>query len=88
MFVIMSQLLTLFLEKALSTSVPGPDGKFHIVELGAGTGATTRWVVERLVQRRIPIEYTFTDISFALVSAAKRKFAKLSGFRIKLSTCR
>ena len=76
MFVIMSQLLTSFLEKALSTSVPGPDGKFHIVELGAGTGATTRWVLERLVQRGIPIEYTFTDISLSLVSAAKRKFAK------------
>ena len=76
MFVIMSQLLTSFLEKTLSTSVPGLDGKFHIVELGAGTGATTRWVVERLVQRGIPIEYTFTDISSALVSAAKRKFAK------------
>ena len=76
MFAIMSQLLTSFLEKALSTSVPGLDGKFHIVELGAGTGATTRWVVDRLVQRGIPIEYTFTDISSALVSAAKRKFAK------------
>lgn len=76
MFVIMSQLLASFLEKALSTSVPGLDGKFHILELGAGTGATTRWVVERLVQRGIPIEYTFTDISSALVSAAKRKFAR------------
>ena len=81
MFVIMSQLLTSFLEKALSTSVPGPDGKFHIVELGAGTGATTRWVVDRLVQRGIPIKYTFTDISAALVSAAKRKFAKLDCVR-------
>ena len=76
MFVIMSQLLTSFLENALSTSVPGPDGKFHIIELGAGTGATTRWVVERLVQQGIPIEYTFTDISSTLVTAAKRKFAK------------
>lgn len=76
MFVIMSQLLMMFLEKALSSSVPGPDGKFHIVELGAGTGATTSWVIERLVQRGIPIEYTFTDISSVLVSAAKRKFAK------------
>ena len=76
MFVIMSRLLTSFLEKVLSTSAPGPDGKFHIVELGAGTGATTRWVVERLVQRGIPIEYTFTDISTTLVSAAKHKFAK------------
>ena len=76
MFVIMSQLLTSFLENALSTSVPGLDGKFHIIELGAGTGATTRWVVERLVQRGIPIEYTFTDISSTLISAAKRKFAR------------
>ena len=76
MFVIMSQLLTIFLEKVLSKSGPGLDGKFHIVELGAGTGATTRWIVEGLVQLGIPFEYTFTDISSALVSAAKRKFAK------------
>ena len=76
MFVIMSQMLTSFLEQALATSTPGPDGKFRIVELGAGTGATTRWVIERLVQRGIPIEYTFTDISSTLVSAAKRKFSK------------
>lgn len=76
MFAITSELLTSFLEKALSKSAPGLHGKFHIVELGAGTGATTRWVVERLLQRGIPIEYTFTDISSALVSAAKRKFAK------------
>ncbi|KAL9079841.1 MAG: hypothetical protein Q9157_001297 [Trypethelium eluteriae] len=76
MFVIESQLLTSFLEKALSTSVPGPDGKFHIVELGAGTGATTQWVVDRLVQRGIPIEYTFTDISSSLLITGKRKFSK------------
>ena len=76
MFVIMSQLLTSFLERTLSTSVPGPDGKFHIVELGAGTGATTHWVVEGLTQQGIPIEYTFTDISSTLVSATKRKFAR------------
>ncbi|KAK2006001.1 ketoacyl-synt-domain-containing protein [Colletotrichum eremochloae] len=77
MFIIMSQLLTTFLEKALSKSRPGPDGKFHILELGAGTGATTRWIVDRLVQKGVPIEYTFTDISPALVSGAKRKFAHI-----------
>ncbi|ETS86538.1 hypothetical protein PFICI_00366 [Pestalotiopsis fici W106-1] len=76
MFVIMSQLLTSFLEKTLSTSTPGPNGKFKIVELGAGTGATTRCVVDRLVQRGIPIEYTFTDISPSLVLGSKRKFTK------------
>ncbi|KAK1674046.1 hypothetical protein BDP55DRAFT_613354 [Colletotrichum godetiae] len=75
MFIINSQLLTSFLEKALSNSTPGPDKKYRIVELGAGTGATTRWVVDRLVEKGVPIEYTFTDISSALVSGAKRKFA-------------
>ncbi|KAI1499966.1 hypothetical protein F5X99DRAFT_430171 [Biscogniauxia marginata] len=78
MYVIMSQLLTSFLERALSASSPGPNGKFHIIELGAGTGSTTKWVVDRLVQRGIPIEYTFTDISSSLVSAGKRKFAKFN----------
>ncbi|KAJ5598872.1 ketoacyl-synt-domain-containing protein [Penicillium hordei] len=76
MFVIHSQLLTDYLEEALSTSSPGPDGKFHIMELGAGTGATTRCIVDRLVQCGIPIEYTFTDISSALVTGGKRKFAR------------
>lgn len=76
MYIIMSQLLVTFLEKALSKCLPGPDGKFHIIEVGAGTGSTTKWVIERLVQRGIPIEYTFTDFSSSLVSAGKRKFSK------------
>lgn len=76
MYVIMSQLLTTFLEKALGNTRPVGDGVFRIIELGAGTGSTTRWVVDRLVQRGVRIEYTFTDISSSLVSAAKRKFQK------------
>ncbi|KAL8653733.1 MAG: hypothetical protein Q9210_001920 [Variospora velana] len=75
MYVIMSKMLTSFLEKTLSTATPGTSGKFHIIELGAGTGSTTRWVVDRLVERGIPIEYTFTDISSSLVNAGKRKFS-------------
>lgn len=76
MYVIMSQLLTIFLEKALGNTQPVGDGTFRIIELGAGTGSTTRWVVNRLVQLGVPVEYTFTDISSSLVSAAKRKFQK------------
>lgn len=74
MYLIMSQLLTTFLEKALGNTRPEGDGVFRIIELGAGTGSTTRWVVDRLVQLGVRIEYTFTDISSSLVSAAKRKF--------------
>lgn len=76
MYVIMSQLLTTFLERALGNTQPIGDGIFRIIELGAGTGSTTRWVVDRLVQLGVPVEYTFTDISSSLVSAAKRKFQK------------
>ncbi|KAI0156338.1 hypothetical protein BJ166DRAFT_594225 [Pestalotiopsis sp. NC0098] len=78
MYVVMSQLLTQFLESTLSSamsSVAGTGRRFKILEIGAGTGATTRWVVGRLVQMGIPIEYTFTDISSSLVQTAKRKFA-------------
>ncbi len=78
MYITMSRLLTTFLERALTTSSPGPDGKFHILEVGAGTGATTKWVVDRLTERGIPIEYTFTDISSSLVAAGKRKFSSFS----------
>ncbi|KAL8996036.1 MAG: hypothetical protein Q9169_004348 [Polycauliona sp. 2 TL-2023] len=76
MYVIMSKLLTGFLEKTLSQARPGTSGKFKIIELGAGTGSTTRWVVNRLAELGIPIEYTFTDISSSLVNAGKRKFSE------------
>ncbi|KAG6362868.1 hypothetical protein INS49_007963 [Diaporthe citri] len=76
MYVIMSQLLTIFLAKALGNTRPVGDGVFRIIELGAGTGSTTHRVVDRLVQQGVRIEYTFTDISSSLVSAAKHKFQK------------
>nr|AOO87089.1 polyketide synthase [Alternaria alternantherae] len=85
MYIIMSRLLTMFLEQSLSSSSPGLDGKFQILELGAGTGSTTKWVVDALVQRGIPFEYTFTDISSSLVAAGKRKFAKY-GTTMKYAT--
>ncbi|KAK6079050.1 beta-ketoacyl synthase domain-containing protein [Seiridium cupressi] len=50
----------------------------RILELGAGTGGTTRYLVEALAatQAAMGVEYTFTDLSGSLVTAAKRKFAK------------
>jgi acyl transferase domain-containing protein/acyl carrier protein/SAM-dependent methyltransferase len=80
----MSQMLTSFLERTLRSATPGPGGVFRILELGAGTGATTKWVVERLVKLGVPIEYTFTDISISLVNAGKRKFAKYDCMRFKV----
>jgi acyl carrier protein len=72
MYRAMSQLLAKFLQQALSNrSMP-----VRILELGAGTGSTTKWVVDILVRSGIPFNYTFTDISPSLVAAGRRKFSK------------
>ncbi|PJJ05984.1 thiazolinyl imide reductase [Streptomyces sp. 2333.5] len=50
----------------------------RIVEVGAGTGATTEAVVSALAggpERTPPIDYLFTDVSHFFVAAAKERFA-------------
>lgn len=45
-----------------------------VLEIGAGTGGTTKDLLKQLSTMRV--EYTFSDISASLVAAARRKFAK------------
>ncbi|KAF8857473.1 BcPKS19, polyketide synthase [Acephala macrosclerotiorum] len=66
-----------FLVKAFSNS--NGCGKFRILEVGAGTGGTTRFIVDHLKRHGIPFEYTFTDISASLVAAAKKHFKGVEG---------
>jgi len=54
---------------------PKQDGVFHILELGGGTGGTTKHVIDYLTRKGVSFTYTFTDISGALVAAARKKFA-------------
>ena len=75
-----SQLLrtaTLLLADFMSSisSLAQPDGTLHILEVGAGTGATTKCIVELLTRRGVSFEYYFTDISQSLVSQAKKSFS-------------
>ncbi|KAJ0414363.1 hypothetical protein BJY00DRAFT_318849 [Aspergillus carlsbadensis] len=73
MYRAMSQLLARFLQGALGSSSGGT--VVRILELGAGTGSTTKWVVDALARAGIAFHYTFTDISSSLVAAGRRKFA-------------
>ncbi|KAI0896172.1 hypothetical protein F4806DRAFT_53018 [Annulohypoxylon nitens] len=52
--------------------------EIRILELGAGTGGTTKHLVEQLSNSAAgqKVKYTFSDVSKSLVAAAKRKFAK------------
>jgi acyl transferase domain-containing protein len=49
-------------------------GRLSILEAGAGTGATTRAILERL-PRDIALDYLFTDVSEAFLKAAREMFA-------------
>lgn len=66
-----------FLVKALSNATGA--GKFRILEVGAGTGGTTRYIVEHLRRHGIPFEYVFTDISSSLVAASRKQFQGVEG---------
>ncbi|RWA14363.1 hypothetical protein EKO27_g754 [Xylaria grammica] len=53
-----------------------PSQEIRILELGAGTGGTTKHLIERLAATDRNFTYTFTDLSPSLVAAARRRFAK------------
>ncbi|KAK1248838.1 hypothetical protein MKX08_007058 [Trichoderma sp. CBMAI-0020] len=60
--------------KRLAASLPMYEGKLKILEMGAGTGGTTKWLVPLVASLGIPVEYTFTDLSPGFVAAARNKF--------------
>lgn len=54
-------------------------GKFRILEVGAGTGGITRYIINHLQNHGIQFEYTFTDISASLVATARKSFKEVEG---------
>ena len=76
MYRAITKLLGSYLVKAFSGS--SQDKPFSILELGGGTGGTTKHVIECLKQANISFTYTFTDLSGSLVTAARRKFSNVS----------
>ncbi|KAI0149832.1 putative polyketide synthase [Hypoxylon sp. NC0597] len=53
-----------------------PENPIRILEMGAGTGGTTKRLVPLLARLNIPVEYTFTDLSPSLVAQARKMWAK------------
>ena len=71
---------TLLLAQYLSDVLESYGGsrEIKVLELGAGTGGTTKFLLEKLTSTKHKFTYTFTDLSSSLVAAAKRKFAGYS----------
>ena len=64
-----------FLCRLASSTLQRPEqGPLKILEMGAGTGATTRTLVPLLANLGIKVEYTFTDLASSFVAAARKKF--------------
>ena len=66
------------LEDAIAQLVArtGTDTRLRIIEVGAGTGASTSAVLPNLPADRF--EYVFTDVSAGFFAAAERRFADLN----------
>ena len=64
-------------------SVATNGGPLRILEVGAGTGGTTKYVVDYLNRQGVEFEYTFTDISQALVNQAKKQFKHHSNMHFR-----
>lgn len=71
----MYEAITKLLGKFLCRAFSSPRRRFHILELGGGTGGTTKYIIDHLVREGVQFSYTFTDISGSLVTAARKKFS-------------
>ncbi|KAF2235726.1 ketoacyl-synt-domain-containing protein [Viridothelium virens] len=49
-------------------------GPLKILEMGAGTGGTTRILAPFLAELNVPVQYTYTDLSPSMVAQARRRF--------------
>lgn len=73
MFKAATMLLAQYLAGLLQRSAG--NRRIRILELGAGTGGTTKYLVKKLQAAGRDFTYTFTDLSPSLVAAARRKFS-------------
>jgi acetyl esterase/lipase/2-polyprenyl-3-methyl-5-hydroxy-6-metoxy-1,4-benzoquinol methylase/acyl carrier protein len=60
----------------------GCDREIEMLEIGAGTGGTTAFLVSQLAAiPGVKFKYTFTDLSSSLVTLARKRFASYSFMR-------
>ena len=71
-----------FLSRLVSSLSP-TDGPIKILEMGGGTGGTTKWLVPLLASLNHPVEYTFTDLAPSFVAAARKSFKQYSFMKFR-----
>ncbi|OJK00165.1 hypothetical protein ASPACDRAFT_118141, partial [Aspergillus aculeatus ATCC 16872] len=72
-----------FLQRLIER-LPSSEGPLKIMEMGAGTGGTTKQLVPALARLNIPVEYTFTDISPLFLASARKEFKQYSFMKFRV----
>lgn len=72
-----------FLSRLVS-KLPKKEGTLKILEMGAGTGGTTKWLVPLLASLDVSVEYTFTDLSSSFVAGARKRFKEYSFMKFRV----
>ncbi|KAI2897238.1 transcriptional regulator family: Helix-turn-helix [Aspergillus niger] len=67
-----------FIQRLASKLDRRSGGPLRILEMGAGTGGGTKWLLPGLAELGIAVEYTFSDISPAFLAQARRRFKDYS----------
>ncbi|KAI3333354.1 hypothetical protein F4824DRAFT_472200 [Ustulina deusta] len=68
---------------SLTSMIDRTGGPLNILEMGAGTGGTTKWLVPLLATLEVPVAYTFTDLAPSFVAAARKKFKQYSFIKFR-----
>ncbi|KAI1736434.1 hypothetical protein F4680DRAFT_469083 [Xylaria scruposa] len=68
---------------SLTSMIGRTGGMLNILEIGAGTGGTTKWLVPLLAALEVPVTYTFTDLAPSFVAAARKKFKQYSFMKFR-----
>ncbi|KAL2150152.1 hypothetical protein VTH82DRAFT_7828 [Thermothelomyces myriococcoides] len=77
MSVVASELLAALLRRVFSTISREQSRAVEILEVGAGMGGTTKFILDMLLDAEIPFKYVFTDISASFFSTAKARYKHL-----------
>ncbi|KAG8413980.1 putative secondary metabolism biosynthetic enzyme [Metarhizium acridum] len=70
--------LAALIKRVYGPRAHGDNGCIEILEVGAGMGGTTKFVIDALAEANVPFKYVFTDISSSFFAAAKRRFSNIA----------
>ena len=72
-----------YILKRLVSKLAPNSRPLRLLEMGAGTGGTTKYLVPLLANLRVPVEYTFTDLAPSFVAAARKRYKKYSFMKFR-----